>query len=433
MAILSTVSRALLAAHVAAVPAMRRVADEPAPILVPQSQGCYTEPPHHEGRALKGPWERTDDMTPEACQAFCSDYRYAGVEFGRECYCGNEIAPNALPAEGECTMPCSGDCSSTCGAGDRLEIYLNEQYTDPTVATVPGFAYKGCRAEPHEDRALPDMRYEQDDMTPETCTSLCSTGGFLYAGLQWSRECWCSSTIKGGHWVADSECDMLCAGDKDSFCGAHKLNTVYGPDNVASAVIDGWSNVGCAVDSVSARVLGARQTSASDMTAATCANFCSDFAYFGLENGNECYCGHSFGGDLVDDGECALPCRGDGLTVCGDADRLSVYQAIDMPSAAVTVGDFLYLHCGADNVGDRALQGGYIHGDDITPEKCAEACADFAYFGLEFGRECYCGNEYEGVEQDEGECFKRCSGDASQLCGGPDSLSVYRKAMDPLV
>jgi hypothetical protein len=230
MAILSTISRALLVAHVAAIPLV------PVPVPVsndgPVSLGCYTEPPHHEGRALKGPSEKSDDMTPELCQAICSHYRYAGVEFGRECYCGNAIAANAQPIGGECTMPCSGDSTLTCGAGDRLEIFLNDQYIDPTIATVPGFAYRGCRAEPDEARSLPDMRFLEEDMTPAMCTSLCSDAGFLYAGLQWSRECWCASTIKGGHWVSDSECDMLCGGDKNSFCGAHKRNTVYGPENV---------------------------------------------------------------------------------------------------------------------------------------------------------------------------------------------------------
>jgi hypothetical protein len=130
----------------------------------------------------------------------------------------------------------------------------------------------------------------------------------------------------------------------------------------------------------------------------------------------------------VDADECALPCVGDGLTLCGDADHLSVYQASDTPSSAPDVGGFSYLHCAADHVGDRVLQGGYIHGDDITPGKCAEHCADFDYFGLEFGRECFCGNDYAGVEQPADECFKRCSGDASQLCGGPDRLSVYHKS-----
>lgn len=66
-------------------------------------------------------------------------------------------------------------------------------------------------------------------------------------------------------------------------------------------------------------------------------------------------------------------------------------------------------------------------GDDMTLEKCAETCSGFKYFGAEYGRECYCGNEFGAgsEEADAADCGMACAGDAKEFCGAGDRLSVY--------
>lgn len=52
--------------------------------------GCVAEAPN--GRLLTGKsMASTSNMTIGACTAFCaqSNYEYAGVEYGQECYCGS--------------------------------------------------------------------------------------------------------------------------------------------------------------------------------------------------------------------------------------------------------------------------------------------------------------------------------------------------------
>ena len=64
-------------------------------------------------------------MTLELCFFLCFDdneYLYAGVQNGKECWCGN-VKPTTSAPKYECDVPCGGDTSQNCGAADRMNIY----------------------------------------------------------------------------------------------------------------------------------------------------------------------------------------------------------------------------------------------------------------------------------------------------------------------
>ncbi|KAF8870182.1 hypothetical protein BD779DRAFT_612568 [Infundibulicybe gibba] len=65
-------------------------------------------------------------MTPLVCQLLCSGYRYAGVEYGTQCYCGNSFdngaTGSAIP-ESSCPFQCGGDPSQKCGGDWTLSLY----------------------------------------------------------------------------------------------------------------------------------------------------------------------------------------------------------------------------------------------------------------------------------------------------------------------
>ena len=57
-------------------------------------------------------------MTLELCFFLCFDdneYLYAGVQNGKECWCGN-VKPTTTAPKYECDVPCGGDPSQNCGA-----------------------------------------------------------------------------------------------------------------------------------------------------------------------------------------------------------------------------------------------------------------------------------------------------------------------------
>lgn len=67
-----------------------------------------------------------DTMTVEKCATACAAYKYFGLEYGRECWCGNvlNITPNGGPApQGDCSFACKGNPAQKCGAGNRLDSY----------------------------------------------------------------------------------------------------------------------------------------------------------------------------------------------------------------------------------------------------------------------------------------------------------------------
>jgi hypothetical protein len=89
--------------------------------------GCRTEVANGT-RALADATTSTDEMTNELCAEFCENYEFMGTQFGRECYCGDELSERALEADGnECGMLCSGTMLEFCGGSNRLSVYQKKE------------------------------------------------------------------------------------------------------------------------------------------------------------------------------------------------------------------------------------------------------------------------------------------------------------------
>ena len=63
------------------------------------------------------------------CKEADEGYAFAGVQWGRECFCGNEAPPEeTIVDQGECDWPCSGDQDLVCGALWRMNVYETGVY-----------------------------------------------------------------------------------------------------------------------------------------------------------------------------------------------------------------------------------------------------------------------------------------------------------------
>ncbi|KFY88681.1 hypothetical protein V498_06696 [Pseudogymnoascus sp. VKM F-4517 (FW-2822)] len=103
------------------------------------------------------------------------------------------------------------------------------------------------------------------------------------------------------------------------------------------------------------------------------------------------------------------------------------------PSLAASVdtaslpANWVYKGCYVDSVAARSLSGSAYNSATLTESACASYCGSkgFKYAGVEYSVECFCGNSLTSAVGDEASCSMTCSGDATELCGGPDRLNVF--------
>ncbi|KAF3015627.1 hypothetical protein E8E14_011032 [Neopestalotiopsis sp. 37M] len=100
------------------------------------------------------------------------------------------------------------------------------------------YHYAGCWNETTEiadstgARALPDISLAQaGTLTVEICLDFCANNQstpYKYAGLEYSRECWCANRLSGlSVQLADSECNTACDGNQTEACGGALKLSVY--------------------------------------------------------------------------------------------------------------------------------------------------------------------------------------------------------------
>nr|XP_022314166.1 WSC domain-containing protein ARB_07867-like [Crassostrea virginica] len=78
------------------------------------------------GRILREKAGKLKPNSPWNCQKFCAGYRYFGVEYSNECFCGNALIPPVIPSS-KCTMACSGSPLLKCGGNSAIDVYRRHE------------------------------------------------------------------------------------------------------------------------------------------------------------------------------------------------------------------------------------------------------------------------------------------------------------------
>ncbi|PNP59719.1 hypothetical protein THARTR1_00598 [Trichoderma harzianum] len=112
---------------------------KPTPTIVQTSgnfkyQGCFEDLTDDRTLVVDQQTDATG-MTLEKCikLAQSQGVRFAGVEFGRECFVGNTIHTSTKFPDSDCNQVCTGNDEETCGSGNRIQIYLDTTWSDPTL------------------------------------------------------------------------------------------------------------------------------------------------------------------------------------------------------------------------------------------------------------------------------------------------------------
>jgi hypothetical protein len=78
------------------------------------------------------------------------------------------------------------------------------------------------------------------------------------------------------------------------------------------------------------------------------------------------------------------------------------------------------------DTGERDLPSAFLTSDRMTVGTCITNCAQqgFAYAGVQYGSQCFCGNSYGRYGPAEN-CDMRCAGNAGEFCGGFWANNIY--------
>jgi len=91
-------------------------------------------------------------------------------------------------------MPCTGNATEFCGAGNRLNVFWNGASAPAPPVTNPGvngWSYIGCYTDANPRTLQPGVGTTggSSNMTIALCTAACRAGGYTYAGAEYAGEC----------------------------------------------------------------------------------------------------------------------------------------------------------------------------------------------------------------------------------------------------
>ncbi|KAL8931128.1 MAG: hypothetical protein Q9208_000232 [Pyrenodesmia sp. 3 TL-2023] len=356
--------------------------------------------------------------------------------------------------------------------------------TNPAGDSV--YRYLGCYHEVKPGgRLLVNQAYvSATENTNDRCQTVCNTGNYVFSGTEYQTECYCGNVPPANVYKSDEIfCNYGCSGDQSQTCGGIQVGTggyisiYYDPtrftpsDNDTTGTpptsgtpqtvkqVGNYNYLGCYSETTQGRALSDKipPIPATGTTLEYCQTACQGYQYFGVEFANECYCGNTINAgsvaqasDDVDINGCSMLCGGNQTQYCGGANRIEMYglnASIPVPTStptnpttpttptggpsnAASIGAWDYLGCYTEATAGRALSGKLnpVPGATLTNKLCAAACSGFNYFGTEYSGECYCGDTLGAgaVLATDGGCSMTCNGNASEYCGGPNRLTMYK-------
>ncbi|KAL8933990.1 MAG: hypothetical protein Q9211_005469, partial [Gyalolechia sp. 1 TL-2023] len=388
--------------------------------------GCYTEAT--SGRALAKLAAANDSMTVEICLSACSQNVYAGIEYGRECWCGDTLASTSVPAaaESECSKVCPGNTSQICGAGNRLTLYTKK-------STAANFRMANVAATTDSTSSTSaSSTSSQSTSSPTSTTKSSPTSATTSSSTTGSTTSSPSSSITSSSSISKTRTTS-------------SRSTLY---PTPSQTISSYSYLGCA-NATTPLALNALTKTNQTMDISSCQSYCTqnNYGLSGLQNGDSCYCGNglqSFSAiqkesGAASDSKCNVPCAGNSTEICGAQSYLSVWNATERvtipPTMVKQVGYYPLKGCYNSTVSATKPTSPLLNSTSTSlpttnsAESCVGYCATKGYSvaGAENGNQCSCGRSLPTTaeELELGACNVVCSGNGREFCGAEGKTLVY--------
>lgn len=109
-----------------------------------------------------------------------------------------------------------GNPLELCGGGNGLSVYHSQSTSNSpsTVQTYNSWTHSNCYVDSTANRALPIAMQVPGGpaaMTVELCLDACQSAGYGFAGVEWSQECYCGTSLPT-EVATDGHCSMACDG-----------------------------------------------------------------------------------------------------------------------------------------------------------------------------------------------------------------------------
>lgn len=198
--------------------------------------GCWSDDP--SARLLHDFEPSVSPLTVQGCIDKCNSQglALAGLEVGRECFCGNALLNNQQPiGRANCATACDGNAGQACGGAGAINVYLN--LLKPFVTAGPPFMvtrfkawrFLECSQDDVSNRQLPTLidSIPHEQMSVGRCLDACAAGGFSVGALQFAQECWCGNVALPLPKANVSSCNSPCTDEANQFCGGPGFNQIY--------------------------------------------------------------------------------------------------------------------------------------------------------------------------------------------------------------
>lgn len=150
------------------------------------SLGCYSDSVAarilpNVGIVNGGPANMSAASCTDACSA--ANYKYAGTEYGGECFCGNTLGNGHTKQEDGCDMHCNGAATEWCGGANRINIYE----FGATAPVQTGWVSQGCYTDSVAQRTFQvgmGVDGGAAGMSNTKCQVACRAAGYIWAGTE---------------------------------------------------------------------------------------------------------------------------------------------------------------------------------------------------------------------------------------------------------
>ncbi|KAI4213372.1 MAG: hypothetical protein LQ349_009285 [Xanthoria aureola] len=262
-------------------------------------------------------------MTIEICLDYCQSKgtSYAGIEYRRECYCGNALASDATSNAGGCTLSCKGDANEICGGSLHMNVYQAISKADsPSTTSLSLSSPSSAVTITSNPSSSTSTTKSKTSFTSPSSTFATTTLSTLTTTTRTSSS---SSAVT---YITPTP-----SATATPTKGFYSLGCYAEPPSPTKKPLTRL----LASDTMSPDLCISALSSANNKVGAT-----KTYDVFGLEYGRECWAGEglvksqtSLTGDLA----CNVKCKGDASISCGGRGMYNYYVATELkPSLAST-------------------------------------------------------------------------------------------------